>query len=99
LRCSVFDVEVQKNLSTTGASTSNRVLKIDSMWVKHGWWSNNSGVPELWITMYLLMPNRTICGLGKEVDSMVQLLVLNPAIAWWLYITTQIGGSGTSKFK
>jgi hypothetical protein len=65
------------------ASTSNRVLKKDSTWEKHGWWlkSNDNGVPELWITIYPLVPNYTICGLGKEIGTMVQLSILNLAIA------------------
>jgi hypothetical protein len=83
------------------ASTSTRVLKKDSTWEKHGWWlkSNASGIPELWITVYPLLPNHTICGLGKEIGTMVQLSVPNPATAQWLHITAQIEGAGTSKYK
>jgi hypothetical protein len=83
------------------ASTSNRVLKKDSTWEKHGWWlkSNDNRIPELWITIYPLVPNHTICGLGKEIGTMVQLSVPNPATAKWLHITAQIEGAGTSKYK
>jgi hypothetical protein len=83
------------------ASTSNRVLKKDSTWGKHGWRlkSNDNGVLELWITIYPLVPSHTICRLGKEIGTMVQLSIPNPATAQWLHITTQIEGVGTSKYK
>jgi hypothetical protein len=61
--------------------------------------SNDNGIPELWITIYPLVPNHTICGLGKEIGTMVQLSVPNPATTQWLHITAQIEGAGTSKYK
>jgi hypothetical protein len=65
------------------ASTSNRILKKDSTWEKHGRWlkSNKNGILELWITIYPLVFNCTISSLGKELGTMVQLSIPNPIIA------------------
>jgi hypothetical protein len=55
--------------------------------------------PQLWITIYPLVSNCTICGLRKELGTIVQLSVPKPATTQWLYITAQLEGAATSKYK